>query len=283
MTTDQLILGKTYTLKINRFVDFGAYLDALNLGEILIPARYVPEGKKEEDMLEVFVYKDSEDRLIATTEKPYTQVGEFAALEVKAVTSVGAFLEWGLTKDLLVPFVEQKFKMEVGQKYLVFTYVDVETERIAASSKLDQFLSDEDPDYQEGEEVDIIINDKSDLGYKVIINKSHWGLIYGNQVFEKIEIGDKRKAYISKVRDDHKIDLTLTKVGGALVDEVAIKLYQLLKKEKFIGIHDKSSPEEIKQQLGTSKKAFKKAIGTLYKRRLISLVEGGIRIVEIDK
>ena len=280
MTTENLLPGKTYTLKINRFVDFGAYLDAFNLGEILIPARYIPEGKKEDDMIEVFVYKDSEDRFIATTEKPFTQVGEFAALEVKAVTTVGAFLDWGLTKDLLVPFVEQKFRMEVGKKYLVFTYVDQETDRIAASSKLDQFLSDDDPDYHEGQEVDIIIYDKSDLGYKAIINESHWGLIYGNQVFEKIEIGDKRKAYIAKIRDDDKIDLNLTKVGGALVDEVAIRLYQKLKEEKFIALHDKSDPEEIRRILGTSKKAFKKAIGTLYKRRLIKLEDNGLRIVE---
>jgi len=170
--------------------------------------------------------------------------------------------------------------MEVGKKYLVFTYVDEETDRIAASSKLDQFLSDDDPDYHEGQEVDIIIYDKSDLGYKAIINKSHWGLIYGNQVFEKIETGDKRKAYIGKIRDDNKIDLTLTKVGGALVDEVAIRLYQKLKEEKFIALHDKSDPEEIRRILGTSKKAFKKAIGTLYKRRLIILEDNGLRISE---
>lgn len=282
MTSDDLIIGKTYTLKINRFVDFGAYLDALNLGEILIPARYIPEGKKEEDEIEVFVYKDSEDRLIATTEKPFTQVGQFAALEVKAVTNVGAFLEWGLTKDLLVPFVEQQNKMVVGKTYVVFTYVDTETERIAASSKLDQFLSDEGS-YHEGQEVDIIITDKTDLGYKAIINKAHWGLIYANQVFEKVNIGDQRKAYITKLRDDDKIDLSLTKVGGAYIDEVAKKIYKRLQEEKFLPYHDKSDAEEIKKALGISKKAFKKALGTLYKRRMISLVEGGIRIVEIDK
>lgn len=282
MTSDDLIIGKTYALKINRFVDFGAYLDALNLGEILIPARYIPEGKKEEDEIEVFVYKDSEDRLIATTEKPFTQVGQFAALEVKAVTNVGAFLEWGLTKDLLVPFVEQQNKMVVGKTYVVFTYVDAETERIAASSKLDQFLSDEGS-YHEGQEVDIIITDKTDLGYKAIINKAHWGLIYANQVFEKVNIGDQRKAYITKLRDDDKIDLSLTKVGGAYIDEVAKKIYKRLQEEKFLPYHDKSDAEEIKKALGISKKAFKKALGTLYKRRMISLVEGGIRIVEIDK
>lgn len=282
MTTENLIPGKTYTLKINRFVDFGAYLDALNLGEILIPARYIPEGKKEEDTIEVFIYKDSEDRLIATTEKPLTQVGQFAALEVKAVTNVGAFMEWGLTKDLLVPFIEQQQKMDVGKIYVVFTYVDAETERIAASSKLDQFLSDEGS-YHEGQEVDIIIIDKTDLGYKAIINKAHWGLIYENQVFEKVAIGDHRKAYIAKLREDDKIDLTLTKVGGALVDEVAIRIYQKLKEEKFIPLHDKSNPEDIRRMFNTSKKAFKKALGTLYKRRLISLVEGGIRIVETGK
>ena len=283
MTTEDLIPGKTYTLKINRFVDFGAYLDALNLGEILIPARYIPEGKKEEDEIEVFVYKDSEDRLIATTEKPFTQVGQFAALEVKAVTSVGAFMEWGLTKDLFVPFMEQQHKMEVGKTYVVFTYVDEETERIAASSKLDQFMNDDDSNYYEGQEVDIIITDKTDLGFKAIINRAHWGLIYANQVFEEVNIGDQRKAFITQLRDDDKIDLSLTKVGGAHIDDVAIKIYKKIQKEKFIPLHDKSNPEDIKQAFGISKKAFKKALGTLYKRRLISLVDGGIRIVEIDK
>jgi predicted RNA-binding protein (virulence factor B family) len=279
MESRKLTLGKTYSLKINRFVDFGCYLDGENLGEILLPIRYVPKDAKEGDEVEVFIHTDSEDRIIATDEKPYIQVGQFAALKAVSVTKIGAFMDWGLMKDLFVPFFEQQKKMEEGNIYVVFAYVDTETNRIAASSKLDQFMTLAPPPYEAGEEVDIIICNKSPLGYKAIINESHWGLIYENQVFEKIRIGDKRKAYIANVRNDDKIDLVLNKTGLEHIDEVAHKILEAVKQEEFIALHDKSDADEIKKEFGISKKAFKKAIGSLYKKRLIAIEDIGIRYI----
>jgi predicted RNA-binding protein (virulence factor B family) len=279
MESRKLTLGKTYSLKINRFVDFGCYLDGENLGEILLPIRYVPKDAKEGDEVEIFVHTDSEDRIIATNEKPYIQVGQFAALKAVSVTKIGAFMDWGLMKDLFVPFFEQQKKMEEGNTYVVFAYVDTETNRIAASSKLDQFMTLSPPQYEAGEEVDIIICNKSPLGYKAIINESHWGLIYENQVFEKIKIGDKRKAYIANIRNDDKIDLVLNKTGLEHIDEVAQKILEAVKQEEFIALHDKSKAEEIKEEFGISKKAFKKAIGSLYKKRLIAIEDIGIRYI----
>ena len=278
MENETLKLGKTHKLVINRFVDFGCYLDGQNLGEMLLPIRYIPKGAKEFDEVEVFVHKDSEDRIIATTEKPFIEVGEFEALKAVSITNVGAFMDWGLMKDLFVPYFEQQPKMVEGRTYVVFAYIDGETDRIAASSKLDQFMSSEEPAYVPDEEVDIIVCSKTDLGYKVIINKQHWGLIYENQIFEEIKIGDKRKAYISKIRDDDKIDLTLNKTGWEHIDEVANKILTILKGEEFIALHDKSSSEDIQKTFGISKKAFKKAIGGLYKQRYITIEEHGIRI-----
>ncbi len=276
---EDIILGKTHTLTINRFVDFGCYVDGKNLGEILVPKRYIPEGKREEDTIEVFVHTDSEDRIIATNEKPYIEVGQFASLKVLAVNKFGAFMDWGLMKDLFVPFIEQQTKMEVDRMYVVFAYVDSATDRIAASSRLEQFMALGPANYELGEEVDIIITAKTDLGYKAIINKEHWGLIYMNQVFERIKIGDKRKAFIQKMRDDDKIDISLRKVGLEHIDDVSAKILEVLKEDEFIGLHDKSDPDEIKRQFGISKKAFKKAIGGLYKQKLIAIEENGIRIL----
>ncbi len=272
-------LGKYNTLKVMRIVDFGCYLDGQNLGDILLPKRYMPSDIKEDDEVEVFIYTDSEDRIIATNEKPYIQVGEFAALKCVGVSKVGAFMDWGLMKDLFVPFFEQQHRMQNGNTYLVFAYVDSESDRIAASSKLDQFLTLEPPKYEVGEEVDIMVCDISDLGYKVLINKAHWGLLYKNQVFENIKIGDIRKAYVQKMRSDDKIDLMLTKTGGQHIDDVYQKILEQIKEEEFIGLNDKSSSEEIKEMFGVSKKAFKKAIGGLYKKRLIVFEEHGIRYV----
>lgn len=280
MESKKLTLGKKYSLKINRFVDFGCYLDGENLGEILLPIRYIPEGAQVDDEVEVFVHTDSEDRIIATDETPYIQVGQFAALKAVSVTKVGAFMDWGLMKDLFVPFFEQQKKMEEGKTYVVFAYVDTETNRIAASSKLDQFMTLAPPPYEAGEEVDIIVCNKSPLGYKAIINESHWGLLYDNQVFENLKIGERRKAYIANIRNDDKIDLVLNKTGFEHIDEVAKKILEAVKDEEFIALHDKSSAEDIKNTFGISKKAFKKAIGSLYKKRLITLEEHGIRYVE---
>jgi predicted RNA-binding protein (virulence factor B family) len=279
MEISNIIIGKTYSLRVNRFVEFGCYLDALNLGEILMPKRYFPEGLKENDEVEVFVYRDSEDRLIATTEKPYIQVGMFAPLKVVSVSNAGAFMDMGLTKDLLVPHSEQYLKMNVGETHVVFAYVDADTDRIAGSSKLKQFLPLEPPHYQTGEEVDIMVCQTTPLGYKVLIEFKHWGMLYFNQIFTDIQIGDQHKAYITKVRTDDKIDLSLTPHGGEHIDDVARMIYKELEKTPFIALHDKSSSEEIKDRFQVSKKAFKKAIGALYKNRLIVITEEGISLV----
>lgn len=276
---EEIVLGKTHDLKINRFVDFGCYVDGKNLGEILVPKRYIPAGKQEEDFLEVFVHTDSEDRIIATNEKPYIEVGEFASLKVVEVNQYGAFMDWGLMKDLFVPFIEQQTKMEINRMYVVFAYVDSATDRIAASSRLEQFMALGPANYELGEEVDIIITNKTDLGYKAIINKEHWGLIYNNQVFERITIGDKRKAFIQKMRDDDKIDISIQKSGFEHIDEVSQIILDVLKEDEFIGLHDKSDPKEIQKVFGISKKAFKKAIGGLYKQKLIAIEDNGIRIL----
>lgn len=272
-------IGKYNTLCVIKKVDFGVYLDGGDRGEILMPIRYVPEGVEIGDQVEVFIYLDSEDRLIATTERPYAQVGEFAMLKVKSVDRFGAFLDWGLMKDLLVPFREQKVNMIEGRSYLVYVYVDEETGRIAASAKLNKFLSKSVPQYKPGEEVDLILESESDLGYNAIVNNSHIGILYENEVFEQLEKGQKVKGYIKKIREDHKIDLLLYKPGYDKVDPVTESILDLLKKNGgTLNITDKSDAETIYDQFGVSKKTFKKALGALYKKRLILLGPDKIRL-----
>ena len=271
-------IGKLNTLLVMREAEQGLYLDGDNLGDILIPKRYVPEGTTVDDEIEVFIYTDSEDRIIATTEKPHAMVGQFGAMKVVHVNKFGAFLDWGLMKDLFVPFREQKMKMLEGNTYVVFVYLDLDSDRIAGSAKLDQFLDEEPPPFEQGEEVEIIIAQRTDLGYKVIINETHWGLIFKNEIFGNIRIGDKRKAYIKNMRDDDKIDVSLQKEGYERIDGVSKTILQKIDDEGgFLALTDKSSPEEISSTFGISKKAFKKAIGTLYKQRLIELDTHGIR------
>ena len=271
-------IGKLNTLLVMREAEQGLYLDGDNLGDILIPKRYVPEGTAVDDEIEVFIYTDSEDRIIATTEKPHAMVGEFGAMKVVHVNKFGAFMDWGLMKDLFVPFREQKMKMLEGNTYVVFVYLDLDTDRVAASAKLDQFLDETPPSFEQGEEVEIIIAQRTDLGYKVIINETHWGLIFKNEIFGNIQIGDKRKAYIKNMRDDDKIDVSLQKEGYERIDSVSKTILQKIEDESgFLALTDKSSPEEISATFGISKKAFKKAIGTLYKQRLIELDTHGIR------
>jgi len=271
-------IGKLNTLTVMREAEQGLYLDGENLGDILIPKRYVPEGTKVDDEIEVFIYTDSEDRIIATTEKPYAMVGQFGAMKVVHVNKFGAFLDWGLMKDLFVPFREQKMKMLEGNTYVVFVYLDLDSDRIAGSAKLDQFLDETPPPFEQGEEVEIIIAQKTDLGFKVIINETHWGLIFKNEIFGNIRIGDKRKAYIKNLRDDDKIDVSLQKEGYDRIDSVSKTILQKIEDEGgYLALTDKSSPEEISSNFGISKKAFKKAIGALYKQRLIELDAQGIR------
>ncbi|HPG32998.1 MAG: GntR family transcriptional regulator [Lentimicrobiaceae bacterium] len=273
------IPGKYNTLNITKIVDFGVYLDGEQLGEILLPMKWVPEGTTPSDSLDVFIYFDSEDRLIATTMKPYAQVGEFALLRAKAVNDVGAFMDWGLDKDLLVPYREQKAKMIQDRFYIVYIYADSQTGRIAGSARLERFFDTEPADFTPGEEVDLLIWAKSDLGYKAIINHQYEGLIYESSVFQELERGQRMKGYVIKVREDGKIDLDLQKPGFEKVDEFSAKILGMLEQNKgFMGVNDKSPAEEIYLLFSVSKKTFKKAIGGLFKQRLITIEENGIRL-----
>jgi uncharacterized protein len=273
-------VGKLNTLTIKRMRDYGAHLDGGESGDVLLPKKYVPKNCQPGDEIEVFVYVDKEDRLRATTQKPYAAIDQFARLQVKENSSAGTFLDWGLSRDLLVPIREQQTKMEEGKSYVVFVYLDEKTNRIIASSKLDQFLDLQLPDYEEGEEVDLIICDKTDLGYKAVINNSHWGMIYKNEVFQKLIIGQKLKGYIKTIREDLKIDISLQQSGYKRVEDISQSILKTIKDhDGWIPVTDKSPPKDIYAMFGVSKKVFKKAIGALYKKRLIRIDKKGIRIV----
>ncbi|QCQ31225.1 GntR family transcriptional regulator [Bacteroides fragilis] len=273
-------LGKFNQLEVVKQVDFGMYLDGGEEGEILLPTRYVPEDCKVGDWLNVFLYLDNEERLIATTLTPLVQVGEFACLEVSWVNQFGAFLNWGLMKDLFVPFSEQKMKMQVGNKYIIHAHIDDESFRIVASAKVDRYLSKEKAPYQPGEEVNILIWQKTDLGFKAIIENMYSGLLYDSEIFQTLHTGDTLKAYIKQVREDGKIDLILQKPGFEKVDDFSKTLYHYIADHGGrIGLNDKSPAEEIYDVFGVSKKTFKKAVGDLYKKRLILLHEDGIELV----
>lgn len=273
-------LGKYNTLKVVELVDFGAYLDGGSMGKILMPNRYIPQGCSIDQEVDVFVYLDSEDRPVATTEKPHAQVDEFAFLKVVSVTQVGAFLDWGLAKDLLVPFREQKMRMEKDRWYVVHIHIDVETNRIVGSAKIDKYLDNVPPDYTVGQEVDILVSSKSELGYNAVINNLHTGVIYQNEIFRSLRIGEKTKAYIKKVREDEKIDLLLDKPGHKKLDDLAQTVYDaLVKANGFLPLGDKSAPETIYHVLGMSKKNFKKAIGTLFRLKKIVIEDDGVRLL----
>ena len=275
-----VILGKYNQLEVVKEVDFGVYLNGGDDGEILLPSRYVPEGCKPGDMLNVFIYLDNEERLIATTLQPKVQVDEFACLEVAWVNEFGAFLDWGLMKDLFVPFREQKMKMQKGHRYVVHAHVDEDSYRIMASAKVEKYLSKEMPPYQPGEEVEVMAWQKTDLGFKVIVDNLYGGLVYQKEIYKPLEPGMKMTAYVRQVREDGKIDLTLQKDGLQKVDDFAEVLLQFIKDQGgHTHLNDKSAAEDIYESFGVSKKTFKKAVGDLYKKRLILLVEDGIRLV----
>ncbi len=274
-------VGRINTLEIVKEVDFGLYLDGGKDGEILLPKKYTNDDMQPGDEIEVFIYLDSEDRLIATRLRPKAMVNEFAYLEVKQVNKFGAFLDWGLEKDLFVPYREQRTKMVEGKSYVVHLYLDDESDRIVATSKIDKFLNLFEHEYEEGQEVEIMICGKTDLGYKAIVQESHYGILYFNEVFKDVRIGQVLKAYIKKVREDRKIDLSLEKSGYEKVEGFAgILLEKLEAADGFIALHDKSAPEDIKQALGVSKKMFKQAVGALYKNRLITISDSGIRLLK---
>lgn len=268
-------------MEVVKEVDFGMYLDGGEEGEILLPSRYVPQGCKVGDELNVFIYLDNEERLVATTLTPLVQVGQFACLEVAWVNQYGAFLHWGLMKDLFVPFREQKMKMEVGKKYVVHAHLDDESYRIVASAKVERYLSKERAAYRPGEEVDILVWQKTDLGFKAIINNAYAGLLYESEIFQPLHTGMAMKAYVKQVRDDGKIDLMLQKPGQAKVEDFSTTLLEYIREQGgHTPLNDKSPAEEIYAAFGVSKKTFKKAVGDLYKKRLVVLTEDGITSVE---
>lgn len=272
-------LGKFNRLEVVKQVDFGMYLDGGEEGEILLPNRYVPDDCEIGDWLNVFLYLDIDERLIATTLTPLVQVGEFACLEVAWINEFGAFLNWGLMKDLFVPFSEQKMKMQVGRSYVVHTHLDEESYRIVASAKVDRYLSKEMPDYQPGDEVHILIWQKTDLGFKAIIENQFSGLLYDGEIFQPLRTGDVLKAFVKQVREDGKIDLMLQKPGFEKIDDFAKTLLDYIREhDGQIALTDKSPAEDIYDTFSVSKKTFKKAVGDLYRKRLIVLQDEGIRL-----
>jgi predicted RNA-binding protein (virulence factor B family) len=271
-------IGRINTLTVKRKRDYGVHLDGGASGDILLMKRHVPEKCQPGDELEVFVYADGLGRLRATTQKPYATVGRFAKLRVAANTSSGAFLDWGLQKDLLVPKREQQGRMEKGKSYVVFVFLDEKTNRITASAKLDKFLDQQPPEYSENEEVDLIIYAKTDLGYKVVVNNSHGGMVYKNEVFQELTIGQQLKGYIKKIRGDGKIDISLQQPGFQKIDAVSRAILKTIKDHGGrIAVTDKSPPEDIYSLFRVSKKTFKKAIGVLYKKRLVTFEANGIK------
>lgn len=271
-------LGLISKLSINRFTDFGAYLALSGGGEVLLPKGYLKGEEKEGDEVEVFVYTDSEDRPVAVTQRPNALLDDFAVMEAKEVTKFGAFMDWGLPKDLFVPNAEMGKPMTPGQKYLVKVCVDFRSNRLIGVSKYRDFIYPAPKDYEPGNEVEGLIFEKTELGYKVLLEDRYEGLIYTNEVFQPIEIGSVRKLWVKKRRDDGKIDLQILPTGRVKYDEGSEKILAILEEKGFLPLHDKSDPAEIQAVLGMSKKHFKQCIGQLFKARQIVIGPDGISV-----
>lgn len=270
-------VGQYHTLKVDRLTQPGAYLTDGET-DVLLPTKYIPIGTKEGNELSVFVYRDSEGRIISTTKKPHATVNEFAFLKVNDANDVGAFLEWGIDKDLLVPFKEQKQKLRKGQWVLVFLYLDEKTDRVAATAKVAKHFK-EAANYNEGDEVNLLITNETELGVNVVVENAYKGLIFENDLFHDVLPGDRLKGYIKTIRQDGKMDISLRKEGIENLEAGATQILQELKAgDGFLPIHDKSHPEEIQSLLQMSKKNFKRSVGILYKKKLISLHKNGIRL-----
>lgn len=273
-------LGEINTLEILRESEHGAYLIDDEDNQVLLPNRYVPEVFKIWEKLDVFVYLDNEQRPVATTDMPYIKRGEFALLRCNQVTDYGAFLDWGLVKELFCPFSEQAFSMKQGGWYLVHCYLDEKTDRLVASSKTNRFLDNNELTVSEFDEVDLIVSHPSDIGMNVIVNKKHIGLIFKDNIFKDLSVGDKLKGVVKKVRPGNKLDIGLGQIGYRNIEPNADHIMQELQDNSgFLNVTDKSSPEAIKELLQMSKKNFKKAVGTLYRQRLIEIKTDGIYLV----
>ncbi|MEQ8925250.1 MAG: S1-like domain-containing RNA-binding protein [Fulvivirga sp.] len=274
-----MTIGEYYELEILRQVDFGMYLKS-DLGDVLLPVKYIPEGYKVGDSIRVFLHRDSEDRLLATTLEPYGKLNDFVALQVRDIAPHGAFMDWGLEKDLFVPVKEQPRRYQVGDIEVVKICLDHKTDRLLGVGKLNVFLDKDASELSEGEEVDILVFDESDLGYQSVVNQRYSGLLYKNELFQPVRVGDELKGFVSKIREDGKLDLRLNKVGVEAIDENAKRLIEALEKnDGELALHDKSSPEEIQRELKMSKKAFKKALGGLYKNKRVELLDSGIKLL----
>lgn len=276
-----LALGDYNDLEVARAVDFGLYLTSDD-GDLLLPGKYVPAGTQIGDRLRVFVYRDSEDRLIATTLEPLAKVGEFAALSVRDVSSIGAFLEWGLEKDLFLPYRNQRRNLRPGQRETVYVYLDDTSDRIVATAKWERQLPDEPFPGQVGDEVSLFVADETDLGFKVIVNGKYQGLLYHNEVFRPLRLGDKLPGYVRTIRPDGKLDLSLQRAGYDEALAAADQLLEVLQKAPngTLPLGDKSEPDDIYRRLGMSKKVFKKALGTLYKRGQVQLAPESTQLVQ---
>lgn len=277
------LIGRMNSLQVVKHTDFGLYLDGGADGEILLPKRYIPSDSPSEieDWLNVFVYLDSEDKLIATTEKPKVQVGEFASLKVVDINRVGLFLDWGLPKDLLLPHSEEKRPLQVGDYCVVHVFLDKRSKRITASAKLDRYLDKLPAKYQSGQEVDLLVVEATDMGFKAIINGQHWGLIHKNEVFKFLRSGMREKGYIKELRSDGKISLSLQPVGDELMGSLSQQILAKLREQGgVLALSDKSSPEAISAHFRASKGNFKKAIGGLYKQGLIQIHADRIELVK---
>ncbi|WP_394972260.1 S1 RNA-binding domain-containing protein [uncultured Croceitalea sp.] len=273
-------LGNYNTLEILRSTSVGLFLGDEEGTEILLPNKYVPDPIEIGEKLTVFCYLDNSERPVSTTLKPYIIRDKFAFLEVIEMSAYGAFMDWGLEKHLLVPFREQRLKMEQGKKYVVRCYLDEQSFRLTASNKLDKFLSNDNISKQINDEVSLLISRKTDLGWEAIIDNEHKGLLFFNDVFKELHIGDALVGYIKNIRADKKIDLSLVPIGQKMLEPIAEFILEKVKTaDGFLALHDKSSPEEIKEILQLSKKAFKKGIGTLYRERKITIETNGIRLV----
>lgn len=277
-------LGEYNVLRIARLTDFGYFLEQEDGQEVLLPNKYCTDEMEIDQEISVFIYRDSEDRIVATTLDPFIQAETFAYLKVVAVNQFGAFLDWGLEKDLMVPFKEQANRMVEGNWYVVFMYVDEDSDRLVATSKTKRFLNEIDVDVNRGDEVEILVCGYSDLGMNVIVNNSFPGLIYEDEIFESVSPGDIRKAYVKKVREDDKLDISLQPLGVASIEPNAQKLLKKLQEEEgFLPINDKTDPDTISFRLGMSKKTFKKALGNLYKQRLVTIDENGTYLTDDGK
>ena len=273
--------GERATLRIVREHPAGVFLDAGPSGEVLLPRREVPPGSYPGDSINVFLYHDSEDRLIATRAEPLARPGQFAHLRVVAVNAVGAFLDWGLPKDLLVPFREQRDRLETGKSYVVHVHIDPESGRTIASRRLSRYLDLTPPTFAPGDEVELMIYGRSDLGYKAIINGTHSGLLFANEVFRKLHAGETTRGFIREIRPDGKIDLTLDPPGRSRVSELeAAILSRLDQLGGFWDLHDKSPTDRIYRELGVSKRTFKQAVGSLFRARKISIEPEGMRLLK---